>query len=217
MVLLQAILESFTLVQEAEKVLKGKKDFSLSLTLINPIGDGKSLEVIIPIKGLEPGKKVDFSYLDGAEKEVFRAKMLPNTTMKVEFLAIEKGASFFRELKKYIASGIIAGAGLVTGNASTLITIALVKTFVESASKKAAGKEDKPIVLGEAIFTYDMMKSTPNGKVSIIAPEKILLESYEEHDADTGEVRFIRRYLPGKFGIAEAVMHFSIHDSDIVA
>ena len=228
MLTIEAHLESFLLIEKAKKVLKGKKDFYLSLNLVEPTGPGSSIEKIVSLGDLEPGKKITFAELEPHEKRIFHNAILPRTPLVVGLYATKKGAKFFDFLIKAASAGVIKGIGLVTGGPAVMVMAEVVKqaakSFLEDLAKDKNddGGDRDLIELGKGYFTLEMMTASPTGIIPIVAGEQVYLGSTHKVDKKTGEVQITRSYLPGGFGIAGLDMKFTVvqpaaEDEELIA
>jgi hypothetical protein len=207
MEILTITAKSFTLIDKAKTLVKSRQDYFVSLTLLNPRADGKNIEVIVPIKNIAAGEKNNFEGLEGYQKEMIRSFLIPGTHLIAQFFAVKNSSKFMEQLKKAVSAGAVAGVGLITGNPLLAIGTAFVSEATKSAVDLLPSKK-KVNPLGKAFMSYQMMKTSLNGVIHLQALDKVLVETLTEVNPETGEIRKIKRYLPGGFGIAEFDVKF---------
>jgi len=173
----------------------------LSTTLVYPREGTKSLETIKKLP-LKKGKKYSLSTINYSDKLLFKESIQGDSAIRMSLTAIEKLGKVDSVIQEAIKTGVIAGAGLITGGVGTTIVMAMSKSIVSSLFDLAKPK-DRITVIGSIDFPINNELKEGDLILNLSVPRKTVIK--ERLIKDGKEILKTKTLRKG-FGIAKVVL-----------
>lgn len=199
-------LESIKVDPQVLKLLKGKRDYFVSFTLVRPENTSQSYETLIKLNDFDKDGDgvVDFRNVDVSKKEVFKGRIVIRSQLIIKVFSAKKKSKVWPVVKNLLKDAIIAGISFFTpAKIGGTIALAIGKSFTKSILSDDKVKK-KVTDLGEIEVPDSLLLQRKQHAFPLISKKKILVgKEYTENPDDETQLVETRTYIRPGFGVAE--------------